>query len=223
MRFQGVTFDLDGTLADTVGDLHEAARRTLTDLSLPTRTRDEVRRFIGHGTEALVRQCLDWGEPVPDELMRQAQVLFARHYTEVNGQYAKLFPGVETALQLCQSMALPMAVVTNKPAMFTEPLLAHLGLRPYFPVVVSGDTTPHRKPHSQPLRFACEQLGIAPAATLHIGDSRHDIDMARAAGATVYCVGYGYDQGQPLLPTECDALVLDLPTAIQLARSHGTQ
>lgn len=220
MRFEAVTFDLDGTLVDTVGDLHEAARRTLLDVSMPPRSLAAVRGFIGHGTEALVRQCLDWGEPVPDEVMQLAQARFKAHYAEVNGQFSALYPGAAQALQQCGELGLRIAVVTNKVAMFTEPLLERMGLRDFFPVVISGDSTPYRKPHPQPILAACEQLGVMPEKTLHIGDSRHDVAAARAAGLCVYCVPYGYDQGQPVTSAECDALVLDLPTAIELARSH---
>ena len=88
---------------------------------------------------------------------------------------------------------LALACVTNTPAEFTEPLLARLGLAGYFSVVVSGDTLPHKKPRPEPLLHACAALGTTPADNIHIGDSRHDIEAAHAAGCVAFVVPYGYD------------------------------
>ena len=120
------------------------------------------------------------------------------------------------------STGLPLAVVTNKPAAFTGPLLERMGLSGYFTAVVSGDTTPHRKPHPAPLQHACEQMGTSPENNLHIGDSRHDIETARNAGSAVFCVPYGYNEGEPVRAADCDVLVLTLVEALRAVRG-GTR
>ncbi len=218
MKFKSVTFDLDGTLLDTVGDLAEACRRMLEELELPTRSEEEIRSFVGQGMVVLVRRCLT-RDTVPDEAaMAQAVDAFQRHYAAVNGVKTQFFQGVQEGLAAWAQTGLPLAVVTNKPAAFTEPLLQRTGLAPYFKVVVSGDTTPHRKPHPAPLLHACAALGSDPVDNLHIGDSKHDIETARNAGCTVYCVPYGYNEGEPVNPAACDALVADLMAALHLAR-----
>jgi phosphoglycolate phosphatase len=101
-------------------------------------------------------------------------------------------------------------VVTNKPLVFTEPLLQRTGLAEFFRVVVGGDSTPHKKPHPEPLWHACRALGSAPANNLHIGDSRYDAGAARAAGCPVYLLPYGYNEGAPVDSADGDALVSDL-------------
>lgn len=217
MQFESVTFDLDGTLLDTVPDLHEAARRTLAELSLPPRAEDEIRNFVGQGVGVLVRRCLDGLAPSDEAALAAAVVVFQRHYAAVNGQRSRLFDGVREGLEAWRATGLPLAVVTNKPAAFTLPLLEATGLAPYFSVVVCGDSTPHRKPHPAPLWHACDQMGTDPAANLHIGDSRHDIETARNAGCTVFCVPYGYNEGEVLRGKDCDALVESLETALQRA------
>ncbi len=218
MKFKSVTFDLDGTLLDTVGDLAEACQRMLLELDLPTRSEDEIRSFVGQGMVVLVRRCLT-RESVPDEAqMARAVDAFQRHYAAVNGVKTQFFQGVQEGLAAWAQTGLPLAVVTNKPAAFTEPLLQRTGLAPYFKAIVSGDTTPHRKPHPAPLLHACAALGSDPADNLHIGDSKHDIETARNAGCTVYCVPYGYNEGEPVNAADCDALVADLGGALRLAR-----
>lgn len=218
MQFQSVTFDLDGTLIDTVGDLTAASNRMLLDLGLPTYGEDEIRLFIGRGINVLVERCLTRPEPPSAELLEQAIALFKQHYAEVNGRFSSLYPGVVEGLQAWRATGLPMAVITNKAAAFTEPLLDRKGLREFFPVVVSGDTTAHKKPHPEPVLHACRMMGCAPERNLHIGDSIHDIHAAKAAGSAAWCVPYGYNEGRQVSAADCDAMVADLGAAWRLAR-----
>jgi phosphoglycolate phosphatase len=218
MLFQSVTFDLDGTLLDTVGDLAEASNRMLRELGLPTYGEDEIRLFIGRGINVLVERCLTRPEPPSAELLDRAIAAFKRHYAEVNGQFTNLYPGVLAGLQAWQATGLPMAVITNKAAAFTEPLLDGKGLRSFFAVIVSGDTTAHKKPHPEPVLHACRVMGRDPRTNLHIGDSIHDIQAAKAAGSTAYCVPYGYNEGQAVSAVDCDALVDNLGAALRLVQ-----
>jgi len=122
-------------------------------------------------------------------------------------------------LQAWKASGVKMGVVTNKPGMFTESLLERMALADFFDVIVSGDTTAHKKPHPEPLIHACAVLGTRPADNLHVGDSKNDILAARAAGCPIYCVPYGYNEGRPVDSADCDALVSDLFAAHQRALS----
>lgn len=221
MVLQSVTFDLDGTLLDTVADLAEASNRMLRELGLPARAEDEIRLFIGRGINVLVERCLAHSGPPAPELREHAIAAFKHHYAEVNGQFAQPYPGVLEGLAAWQATGLPLAVVTNKAAVFTEPLLERRGLRGFFSVVVSGDTTPHKKPHPEPLLHACRAMDAVPERNLHIGDSIHDAHAARAAGCMAWCVPYGYNEGRPVTAGDCDALVSGLGEALYRARQLG--
>lgn len=217
MRFTSVTFDLDGTLLDTVPDLHAASNAMLAELGLALRSENEIRDFVGQGVVVLVLRCLR-DRVVPEgEVLDRAVAIFQRHYAAINGTRSRLFPGVIEGLNAWYATGLPLGVVTNKPAVFTEPLLGSMGLCGYFTTVVSGDTTPYRKPHPAPLQHACAQMGCSPENNLHIGDSRHDIETARNAGSTVFCVPYGYNEGEPVRAADCDALVATLGEAVRVA------
>lgn len=216
LRVASVTLDLDGTLLDTVPDLADAVAAMLADLSLPQRSEEEVRRYVGRGIQHLVQRCLGNEQAADAPLLERAQQCFRRHYARTNGRKARPYPGVLPALESLRSLRVPMAVVTNKSAAFTEPLLAGSGLDGYFAFAVSGDSLAEKKPHPLPLLHACGLLGSVPAANLHIGDSRHDAACARAAGCPVVLVDYGYNEGEDVRKLDCDAIVGSLEAAVAL-------
>lgn len=207
-----ITFDLDGTLLDTVPDIAVAANAMLRELGRPTYTEETIATFVGHGTAQLVARCLPHMDA--EELV-QAQDIFRRYYTIENGRRSKPYPGVMQALAMLNNAGLPLAVVTNKPAAFTEPLLIATGLAPFFRFAVSGDSLAEKKPHPLPLLHACQRFGVTPAENLHIGDSRYDAAAARAAGCPVWLVSYGYNAGEPVQAADCDAIVATLTEAAQ--------
>lgn len=215
MNIRSVTLDLDGTLVDTVADLAEAANRMLAELGEPSRSVDEVRSFVGKGIPKLVERCLDRGELPSAERLHAAHDVFKRHYAAVNGVASTIYPGVMEGLEYLKARGVPMGVITNKANVFTDQLLERLGLTSYFAVVVGGDTTANKKPHPDPVLYACQALGSRPEENLHIGDSMNDIEAARAAGSPVYCVPYGYNEGEEVDSDDCDALVSTVLEAAQ--------
>ena len=218
MYFKSVTFDLDGTLLDTIADLAEGCRLMLDEIGAPPRTPAEVHSFVGKGMAVLIERCLTHGGQPPSAARLDAAIAsFRAHYTAVNGRFTRVYPGVIEGLDAWQASGLKMGIVTNKPAEFTEALIDHVGMRSYFEVIVSGDTTPHKKPHPEPILHACRLLGVDPRFNLHIGDSKNDIDAARAAGCAAYAVPYGYNEGEPVDSADYDALVSDLLVAYQQA------
>ncbi len=217
MRFDSVTFDLDGTLLDTIADLAEACRLMLDEVGAPPRSQAEVHSFVGKGMAVLVERCLTHDQPPSAERLYEAIESFKRHYSTVNGKFCQIYEGVLEGLDAWKASGLKMGVVTNKPAVFTEALIEHMGLSGYFDIVVSGDTTAHKKPHPEPILHACRLFGVSPDRNLHIGDSENDILSARAAGSPTFCVPYGYNEGKPVDSADCDALVSDLLVAYRQA------
>ena len=217
MHFQSVTFDLDGTLLDTIADLAEACRRMLEEVGAAPRSQAEVHIFVGKGMAVLVERCLTYEQPPAAEKLHAAIESFKRHYAAVNGRSTLIYPGVIEGLQAWKASGVKMGVVTNKPGMFTEALLDRMGLTDYFDVIVSGDTTANKKPHPEPILHACRLFNVRPDRNLHIGDSENDIHAAHAAGCPAYAVPYGYNEGEPVDSANCDALVSDLLAAYRQA------
>jgi phosphoglycolate phosphatase len=207
---RSITIDLDGTLLDTVPDLAAAANAMLREMGRAELPIAAIAAFIGRGIPKLVARCLP---DLDDDAVEQAQVIFRRHYAIENGRRSALFPGVLEGLQAFRAAGLPMAVITNKAAAFTEPLLVATQLDSWFEFAVSGDSLPHKKPHPAQLLHACERMGTSPAENLHIGDSHHDAVAARAAGCPVFIVPYGYNEGEDVQGIDCDAIVASLAEA----------
>ena len=196
-RPQAVILDLDGTLVDTLGDFVAVLGLTLADLGLPSVGRDFVERTIGRGGEHLVRQTLAHVGAKPG-LFDHAWALYQRHYAAVNGAHAAVYPGVAEGLERLQSLGLPLAVLTNKPAAPARELLRRKGLDGFFQHVFGGDDFPRKKPDPLPLLKTCEALGTPPSATWMVGDSRNDAEAARGAGCPLVLVTYGYNHGEDI-------------------------
>jgi phosphoglycolate phosphatase len=218
LRVKAVMIDLDGTLADTIPDLAEAANMMLRELDRPGLERELIRTFVGKGIPKLVERALAGSleGSAPAGLLARALPIYERCYAEVNGKHTVIFPGVSEGLRTLRAMQLPLACVTNKAERFTLALLEHLRLARCFEQVIAGDTLPQKKPDPQPLLHACRGFGIAPGDMLMIGDSANDVEAARAAGCPVFCVTYGYNEGRDVRELDVDAIVASLIEATQL-------
>ncbi len=204
-----VLIDLDGTLVDSVPDLSHCVDAMMARLGLGPRGEAAVRQWVGNGVERLVARALIGqldGEPDPAEMAR-ALPIFLELYAANTAARSRLYPGVREGLDWLQARGYRLGCVTNKAAQFTEPLLATLGIRDAFDLVVSGDTLPEKKPSPLPLLHAARHFGVEPAEALMLGDSVSDVKAARAAGFGVICVSYGYNHGQDIRGAEPDAVI----------------
>ncbi|MCL1886388.1 MAG: phosphoglycolate phosphatase [Betaproteobacteria bacterium] len=213
-----VIFDLDGTMVDSVPDIHLALNLMKADLSLPKIDVELVRRFVGRGSENLVRSTLSTDLDTGDvqQILPKAMTLFYRHYRTTNGYHSTIYPSVKEGLQRMRENGLRLACVTNKPAIFTEPLLAQKGLYDFFHIIYSADSFPRKKPDPFPMQMACLKFGTLPSQTLVIGDSINDAQAARAAGCSLFIVPYGYNHGQSVEEIDSDGIVPDILTAAHL-------
>lgn len=218
LAVQAVLLDLDGTLLDTVLDLHAAANGMLADLGRPSIAVEDIRAYVGRGIPNLVKRILAGRREAADDPTpppAEALASFRKHYAHFNGRATQPFPGVMEGLEALKALRLPLGVITNKAQDFTLPLIERTGLAPYFDVTVAGDMLPKPKPDPMPLVWACGRLDVSPADTLMIGDSVHDFKAARAACCKVFLVPYGYNEGQDVRLLPADAIVGSLLEAAQ--------
>lgn len=189
----GVLFDLDGTLLDTAPDLVSALNRTLLDAGIPPCPAALVRPHISGGARAMLGYWLHHCGIVPEEL-EQPHLLprMLERYEAAVAVETCLFEGMETVLATLDAWQLPWGIVTNKVSRFTDPLLRALALTERAACIVSGDSTPERKPHPLPLQEACRRLRRPPADCVYVGDAKPDIDAGREAGLKTLVAGYGY-------------------------------
>ncbi|GGJ05701.1 phosphoglycolate phosphatase [Halopseudomonas pertucinogena] len=212
---QLVMFDLDGTLIDSVPDLAAAVDQMLAMRGRPPAGVERVREWVGNGSPMLVRRALAGSiehEGVDDDEAALALQDFLRAY-DGSHDATTVYPGVSELLQWLRSRSVRLAVITNKPERFVAPLLEEKGLGS-FDWIIGGDTLPVKKPDPAGLIRVMQEAGVAPQHSLFVGDSRNDVQAARAAGVKVVAVSYGYNHGRPIEEEQPDLLVDSLDALI---------
>lgn len=193
-----VMFDLDGTLVDSVLDLHAALNLALDECGFPSTSIAQCRIWVGNGAEVLVNRAL-WQTLRPNEnheALPQTLAAFYRHYAVTNGQQSALYDGAASLFDQLKKQGCKLAVVTNKPAEPAKVLLKSVGLE--YDLLIGGDTTQYKKPHPQPILHCLAHFDVHKQDAVLIGDSVNDFDAARAAGVDVVGVSYGYNHGLPI-------------------------
>ena len=177
-----VLFDLDGTLLDTLDDLTASTNAALSAFSLPPRTREEVRRFVGNGAERLIRLSLpgEKTDPPAEEVLKT----FREHYNAHCLDRTRPYDGILEALG---TLSMPAAIVSNKPDSAVKPLCAR-----FFPGIPAfGETADcPRKPAPDMLFRGLAALGAD--CCVYVGDSEVDILTAKNAGVPCLSVLWGF-------------------------------
>jgi phosphoglycolate phosphatase len=189
-HIRAVLFDLDGTLIDSAPDLGAAADKMRIDRGLPSLPYESYRPLAGAGARGMLKIAFDM-TPEHADFMAMREEFFANYESAMTVRtYA--FDGVSDLIAGLTTRGLPWGVVTNKMARFTDPLTQAMPLFASAAAIVSGDTTPHPKPHPEPMFEAARRLGLPPEVCLYVGDDERDIVAGRAAGMRTVAANYGY-------------------------------
>jgi pyrophosphatase PpaX len=199
MRIHTVLFDLDGTLLDSIRLIIDSYHHTLAAHGQPARTDEHW--LAGIGTP-LRQQFRDWAhEP---ELL-EAMIATYRDYNIAHhdGRVAA-YPGAAELVRAVRAQGLATGLVTSKMRSGADRGLSFLGLTDAMDVVVAADDVTNPKPHPEPLLIAALRLGVDPAGTVFVGDSVHDMECGRAAGARTAAALWGPFSRDQLAPTAPD-------------------
>lgn len=186
---RAILFDLDGTLADTAPDLAAAINLLRTVRGLEPTSYELLRPQASHGARGMIG--VSFGLTPQDEGFEELRQGFFSNYEAAMVVHSTLFEGVHELLSGITDAGLRWGIVTNKPARFTDPLVPQIGLG-QAGCVISGDTTPHAKPHPAPLLEAAARLGLAPEDCWYVGDDLRDIQAGHAAGMRTVACQWGY-------------------------------
>lgn len=193
-----IAFDLDGTLIETVGDIHAALNHVLAAEGLSPATRDDIRNFVGQGARALIiRCCAVHGIHHDDARLDQLTEAYIAAYAADIARYSHPYPGLVDALDALQAAGAALCVCTNKRTDLSVQLLSTLGLAHRFAAIVGADQVGNRKPHPDHYLHAIRAAQGDPARSAMVGDSINDVLSAKAAGAPVAVYGYGYTETAP--------------------------
>lgn len=213
-----VIFDLDGTLADTSGDLIAAANhcfRQMGEGDLLDPARDQGTALRG-GRAMLTLGMTRLGRAEDVVTIDQYYPVLLEAYGQAIDVYTQLYPGAMDAVEVLRERGYGVGICTNKPEGLAQDLLTRLGVRDAFGSLVGADTLTVRKPDPAPLFEAARRAGGAPEACVLIGDSDTDRNTARAAGVPSVLVTFG-PAGGDMAALEPEALLhayADLPDIV---------
>ena len=194
---QGATiaFDLDGTLVDTAPDLIATLNHILVEEGIAPLPFDAARPFIGHGARRLLEKgLLAQGQATEEKRLDALLARFIDHYSRHSSDLSRPFPGVAGALTSLKAAGARLAVCTNKLTGLSVPILDSLGLAPFFDSIVGADLAPAPKPDPRHLMTAVERAGGQIDRAIMVGDASPDAGTARAAGAHLILVSFGYTE-----------------------------
>jgi phosphoglycolate phosphatase len=209
-RKEGLIFDLDGTLVDSLADIATAINLTRGTFGLAALPAPHIIAQVGDGSDHLVRQTV----PVPPERRVEALAAYLAHYERHMLDGTHLMPGVLDVLERYRDRHL--AVVTNKLQHLAEKVLVGLGIRDRFAIVVGGDSLPRKKPDALPLLHVLEHCGLRPEQAVMIGDGVNDVLAAQAAGVMAVAVTFGVAGDAELRALSPDFVVHDLSAILEI-------
>ena len=204
MSYETAVFDLDGTLLDTLEDLYLATNCSLARHSLPLRTRDEVRLFVGNGVEMLIRRAVP---PDTDEETTLAVLSdFKTIYAAICEDHTRPYDGILEMLTALRERGIRVAVVSNKFDAATKKLCAK-----YFgdlvEVAIGERAGVRKKPAPDTVHEALKELGVTLDSAVYIGDSDVDIQTARNCGMPCISVTWGLRDEEFLIKNGAKTLV----------------
>ncbi|MDF3035811.1 MAG: phosphoglycolate phosphatase [Paucimonas sp.] len=207
---RAILFDLDGTLADTAPDLARALNKVRLARSLEPAPYEALRPVASAGARGLIGAgfALEPGDEGFEELRKE----FLENYQSSIAVETRLFEGVREMLDSLNAKGIAWGIVTNKMQRFTDILTPKIGLGDAA-CVVSGDTTPHSKPHPAPLLEAARRLNVRPEDCWYVGDDLRDIQAGAAANMTTVAAAWGYCGHTE--PAEWSAdMIADMPLSL---------
>jgi phosphoglycolate phosphatase len=186
---RAILFDLDGTLADTAPDLAAAVNKLRTVRGLEPTPYAILRPTASAGARGMIGAS--FGLTPEDAGFEELRKGFFDNYEAAMYVHSTLFEGVDALLSGIEAAGMKWGIVTNKPSRFTDPLMPMIGLH-HAGCIISGDTTPHPKPHPGPLLEAARRLELAPEECWYVGDDLRDVQAGKAAGMRTVACEWGY-------------------------------
>lgn len=186
-------FDLDGTLVDTAPDLIDTCNIVLARHGVPEIAFDRLRPHIGMGAKAMIAASLEAsGRTLAEDDLEAVHRDYLEHYSSRIDRLSRPFPELLAALDTLDDAGVGLAVCTNKREGLARRLLDALGLSQRFAAIAGADTFAVMKPDPGHLAGTVAAAGGVMARAVYVGDSRIDLETARAAGVPFVGLTYGY-------------------------------
>ncbi len=205
-NFEGVLFDLDGTLLDTLDDLCDSMNEALRRLGFAGHPRDAYRLMVGDGVDTLARRVLPPGRRDDDEAWKALMAAMREEYGRRWDRKTRPYPGVVALLNDLKARGMTMAVLSNKPDDFAKLNIGRFFERDIFASVGGAKPDVPKKPDPHGATAVARELGIPPERWLYLGDTSTDVQTALSAGMNPIGVLWGFRSAKEL--SEAGALAL---------------
>lgn len=215
-RYDLIVFDWDGTLMDSTAVIAGSIQAACRDLDLTVPSDEAARHVIGLGLTQALRHAV----PSAPEAMYGPLVERYRHHFLAQDQAIPLFQGAkETIIGLFEA-GYALGVATGKSAAGLSRALDATGMKTYFHATRTADQT-FSKPHPAMLFELMEELAVSAGRTLMVGDTTHDMLLAKNAGVDAVAVAFGAHPEEQLLALEPLALVRDFAELSAWFKDHA--
>ncbi len=211
MKYKYIIWDLDGTLLNTIEDLHNSVNFALAQEGLPQRTLKQTTKSVGNGIRLLISRSVPGGEENP--AIERVFAAFKAHYAENCLNLTRPYDGVPEMLQSLKAQGARMAVVSNKIDFAVKDLRDRFF--PWLDIAMGETEGIARKPAPDMVFKAMEELGAVPEETVFIGDSEVDVETAKNAGLDCIALLWGFREREEL---EAAGAVTFAGTAEELLR-----
>jgi len=205
---EGLIFDLDGTLVDSLPGIASALNATLAGEGFAGHPERAIRGFVGDGLETTVRRSCPAG--VDEATVARLVGGFRRVYAQVWKDGTRVYPGISSMLEDLNGRGVPLAVLSNKSHAFTVEMVAEIFAAVGFSAVLGLRPGMPPKPDPAGAREIAGALGLDPGRCLVIGDSTMDVDTAKHAGMASCAVSWGYHDTARLQAAGANAVVADI-------------
>ncbi len=191
---RAVMFDLDGTLLDTAPDFIVVVNQLLAEQNRPALPAKTIRAGVSNGSKALIKLAFAIDES--DEQFEPLRQRLLELYLQNHSVHTRPFPGIDELIEQLAAHNIAWGIATNKPSMYTLPLMVDMNMQPPPASVICPDHVSHPKPSPESLFLASTQLGCTPQEIIFVGDHKRDIDCGKDAGSITIAAAYGYvDEG----------------------------
>lgn len=220
--YDGIIFDLDGTLINSLEDLVDSCNQVMLHYGLKLKTYNEGKKLIGRGLRNLIKRALPQemakDEALVDEALALMKAEYAKRYTKKTAPYE----GIKDLLRHLHVHKIPFAVCTNKPDAAAKIIVESLfDIGEFVAVVGQNDDKPRKPDPTQTLEIA-EKMGVNPARCIYMGDSVVDYNTAKNAGMLPVLCTWGFTKPEELMAYE-DAIWIKTPYRAIAALKYGSQ
>lgn len=217
---KAILFDLDGTLINSAPDLAFAVNHMLKTLDRDIFSEEVIDGWVGNGAQTLVNRALSGQREIDANLdasfAAEALDIFLNFYAGNLCVATVTYPNVTSTLKALKEKGYRLAIVTNKPFAFVDPILEGLGLNGLFELILGGDSLPQKKPNPAPLLYVSKTLDVKVEECVMVGDSKNDILAANACTMQSVGVTYGYNYGEDINEHRPDVVVDDFAKLLAL-------